>query len=207
MAANKTRTGAAGKSKLLQNKGVDLYPARIKRTHPIAEARALFLQAEEAAEAEDREEADAGAIEVTVVGRVRRLNAKGKISFAHIEDESGRVQLFLRVNTLGDERYDLIRRKLIDVDDFVQASGAMMRTRAGEVSVNTTDIRLISKAMTPLPVVKQQQRADGTIIEYGEFKDKESRYRQRYADLAVNKSVRDIFHQTRPHDQSAARFP
>ena len=112
---------------------------------------------------QDSEEANCRiAIEVTVVGRIRRLNTKGKISFAHIEDESGRVQLFLRVNAIGDEeRYELIRRKLIDVDDFVQASGAMMRTRAGEVSVNTTNIRLISKALTPLPVVKQQRQADG----------------------------------------------
>lgn len=181
------------KAKLLQDKGIELYPARIKRTLPIAEARALFLQAELTAEAEGSEEAKASVIEVTVVGRIRRLNTKGKISFAHIEDESGRVQLFLRVNAIGDEDYELIRRKLIDVDDFVEASGAMMRTRAGEVSVNTTDIRLISKALAPLPVVKQQRQADGSIIEYGEFKDKESRYRQRYADLAVNKSVRDIF--------------
>jgi lysyl-tRNA synthetase class 2 len=181
------------KAELLQDKGVELYPARIKRTHPIAEALALYLRAESATNAEGNEEATSESIDVTVVGRIRRLNSKGKISFAHIEDESGRLQLFLRVNALGDARYEMIRRKLIDVDDFVQASGAMMRTRTGEVSVNATDIRLISKALTPLPVVKQQQQADGTIIEYGEFKDKESRYRQRYADLAVNKSVRDVF--------------
>ena len=140
-------------------------------------------------------EADSQAedIGVTVTGRIRRLNSKGKVSFAHIEDESGRVQLFLRVNTLGEDSYELIRRKLIDVDDFVQASGTMRRTRTGEVSVNTAELRLISKALTPLPVVKEQRLADGTAIEYGEFKDTESRYRQRYADLAVNKSVRDIF--------------
>ena len=103
------------------------------------------------------------------------------------------MQLFIRVNALGEDAYEMIRRKLIDVDDFVQARGTMMRTRTGEVSVNVDEIRLISKALTPLPVVKQQRLADGSIIEYGEFKDTESRYRQRYADLAVNKSVRDIF--------------
>ncbi len=173
------------KAQRLQASGVELYPARIERSHHIAEAVAIFLRAEGQAQAE--------AIDVTVVGRIRRLNSKGKVSFAHIEDESGRLQLFLRVNALGEERYQLIRRKLIDVDDFVQASGSMMRTRTGEVSVNVDELRLISKALAPLPVVKEQRQADGTVIEYGEFKDTESRYRQRYADLAVNKSVRDIF--------------
>ncbi|MYE26512.1 MAG: lysine--tRNA ligase [Chloroflexi bacterium] len=181
------------KAERLQDQGLELYPARIKRRHRIADAIALFLRAEAEAQVDDDGEYNAEVIEVTVAGRIRRLNPKGKVSFAHIEDESGRVQLFLRVNAIGDEDYELIRRKLIDVDDFVEASGPMMRTRTGEVSVNTSEIRLISKALTPLPVVKQQRQADGTIIEYGEFKDTESRYRQRYADLAVNKSVRDIF--------------
>ena len=173
------------KAQRLQAKGYELYPARIERTHRIADAVALFLRAEAGSQAEE--------IAVTVTGRIRRLSSKGKVSFAHIEDESGRVQLFLRINALGEVSYALIRRKLIDVDDFVQASGTMMRTRTGEVSVNTDELRLISKAMTPLPVVKEQRRADGSVIEYGEFKDAESRYRQRYADLAVNKSVREIF--------------
>ena len=181
------------KAERLQDRGVELYPARITRRHRIADAVALFLRAEAEAPVDDVGENNAEVINVTVVGRIRRLNSKGKVSFAHIEDESGRVQLFLRVNALGEERYELIRRKLIDVDDFVEASGAMMRTRTGEVSVNASDIRLISKALTPLPVVKEQRQADGSTIEYGEFKDTESRYRQRYADLAVNKSVRDIF--------------
>ena len=173
------------KAQRLQAKSIELFPARIERTHRIADAVALFLRAGAGSQAEE--------IAVTVTGRIRRLNSKGKVSFAHIEDESGRVQLFLRVNALGEETYALIRRKLIDVDDFVQASGTMMRTRTGEVSVNTVELRLISKALTPLPVVKEQRRADGSVIEYGEFKDSESRYRQRYADLAVNKSVREIF--------------
>ena len=173
------------KAQRLQTRGVELYPARIERTHRIAEAVDKFLQAESDAQVED--------IGVTVTGRIRRLNSRGKVSFAHVEDESGRVQLFLRVNALGDESYELIRRKLIDVDDFVQASGTMMRTRTGEVSVNVAELRLISKSLTPLPVVKEQRTAGGTVIEYGEFKDTESRYRQRYADLAVNKSVREIF--------------
>ena len=103
------------------------------------------------------------------------------------------MQLFLRVNALGAESYEQIRRKLIDVDDFVGATGALMRTRTGEISVEARELRLISKALSPLPVVKERRLDDGSIVEYGEFSDRETRYRQRYADLAVNKSVRDIF--------------
>ena len=179
------------KAERLRGMGVELYPARAGRSHRIADAVQAFLKQEEQTETDG---SDAPApIAVIVVGRIRRLNSRGKVSFAHIEDESGRVQLFLRVNALGEGTYQQVRRKLIDVDDFVQASGEMMRTRAGEVSVSARELRLISKALTPLPVVKEQRRDDGSVIEYGEFKDVESRYRQRYADLAVNRSVRDVF--------------
>ncbi|HEX2623224.1 MAG TPA: lysine--tRNA ligase, partial [Phototrophicaceae bacterium] len=83
--------------------------------------------------------------------------------------------------------------KLVDTDDFIQATGSMMRTRAGEVSVSVTDFKLLAKSLSPLPVIKQQVNDDGTTTEYGGFVDKETRYRQRYADLAVNHEVREIF--------------
>ena len=188
---NKLENERLEKAERLEAQGVKLYPARSKRTHTIAAAVQEFRRLEEDASADAAAEDDV--IQVTVVGRIRRLNSKGKVSFLHIEDESGRVQLFLRVNELGEETYQLIRRKLIDVDDFVQASGSMMRTRAGEISVYTTDLRLLGKSLSPLPVVKEQRLDDGSVIEYGEFKDMETRYRRRYADLAVNRSVREVF--------------
>ncbi len=180
---NKLERERLEKAARLAEAGVALYPARTQRTHRIAQAVEAFI----AGEAANR------AVEVTLLGRIRRLNSKGKLSFAHIEDESGRVQLFLRVNTLGAEVYERIRRKLIDVDDFVEARGEMMRTRTGEISVNVRELRLLAKSLSPLPVVKEQRLDDGSLVEYGEFKDMEMRYRQRYADLAVNKPVRDIF--------------
>ena len=179
---NKLEKERLEKAKRLEAADVPLYPGRCQRSHTVAEAIAVF-----------HKEASPGSTTVTVVGRIRRLNSKGKISFAHIEDESGRVQLFLRLNTLGKKSYEFVRRKLIDVDDFVQASGTMMRTRAGEISVDATKLTLLSKALSPLPVVKEQRRADGSVSEYGEFTDTETRYRRRYADLAVNKSVREVF--------------
>ena len=79
------------------------------------------------------------------------------------------------------------------MDDFVQASGTMMRTKAGEISVRVNDLKLLSKSLSPLPVIKQKTLDDGTMIEFGEFSDVETRYRQRYADLAVNRDVREVF--------------
>ena len=183
---NKLEQDRLEKAQRLEAAGVQLFPGRCHRSHSIAEAIAAFIKAESMAESP-------GSTVVTVVGRVRRLNSKGKVAFAHIEDESGRVQLFLRLNNLGAASYEPVRRKLIDVDDFVQASGPMMRTRAGEISVQATELTLLSKALSPLPVVKEQRQADGSLSEYGEFSDTETRYRQRYADLAVNKPVREVF--------------
>ena len=185
--ASKLELERLDKAEQLQAQGVELYPARAGRSQRIAEAVAAFRALEESPRLLE------GALEVTLAGRVRRLNSKGKVSFAHIEDESGRVQLFLRINDLGAATYEHLRRKRIDVDDFVQARGAMMRTRAGEISLAATELRLISKSLSPLPVVKARHLDDGRVIEYGEFKDVETRYRQRYADLAVNRGVRQVF--------------
>lgn len=175
------------KAQKLEEAGVELYPRRIERTHTCAAAIHAYEDAEKT-NAENPAE-----IAVTVAGRIRRANIKGKVSFMHIEDDSGRLQLFFRVNDMDEAKYDLIKSKLIEVDDFVQASGVMMRTTAGEISVRVSDVVLLAKSLSPLPVIKQQVQDDGTVKEYGEFTDKETRYRQRYADLAVNQDVRDVF--------------
>jgi lysyl-tRNA synthetase class 2 len=172
----------------LESRGVLAYPARVQRTHTSTQAIMLYEAAER--------EADGGEIPpvaVTVCGRIRRLNIKGKVSFMHIEDERGRVQLFLRVNDMDAASYALVQDKLIEIDDYVQATGTMMRTQAGEISVRVNAFALISKSLSPLPVIKQQILDDGGVIEYGEFSDTEMRYRQRYADLAVNHDVRRVF--------------
>ncbi len=171
----------------LRERDIDPYPRRVERTHTTAEAVAAYE-----AHIEDGG-TDEDAPEVTVTGRARRLNVKGKIAFMHIEDGTGRVQLFLRINNLGEDTFSLIKDKLIEVDDFVQASGPMMRTRTGEISVNAETLTLLSKSLSPLPLVKEEKLDDGTIVEHGEFTNTETRYRQRYADLAVNKWVREVF--------------
>lgn len=173
----------------LEAAGVTAYPARVARTHTAAQAIAAYEDAERSAAGTDA----VPELAVTVTGRIRRLNVKGKVSFLHIEDQSGRIQLFLRINDMDEAVYGAVRDKLIEADDFVQATGVLMRTQAGEVSVRVRDLCLLSKALSPLPVIKQQKQDDGTVREFGEFTDTEARYRQRYADLAVNHDVRDVF--------------
>lgn len=182
---NQVERDRLDKAQRLQEKGIELYPRRANRTHTTVQAISAF-EAMESAGTEDE-------VIVTVCGRIRRGNVKGKVSFMHIEDDFGRVQLFFRVNDLGEEAYTLIQDRLIDVDDFIQATGAMMRTKTGEISVRVSEIALLSKSLTPLPVVKQRTLEDGTVQEYGEFSNVEARYRQRYADLAVNHDVREVF--------------
>lgn len=173
----------------LEATGVTGFPKRVQRTHTTAQAKALA----EANPALLDDPTQATDLVVTVCGRIRRVNLTGKIAFLHIEDQTGRIQLFLRANDLPADTFALVASKRIETDDFVQATGTMMRTKAGEISVRVNAFSLLAKSLSPLPVIKQQEQEDGSIVEYGEFTDVESRYRQRYADLAVNHNVRDVF--------------
>lgn len=163
----------------LRAAGVDPYPLRVERTHTTVEAFADFASG-------------AGEpINVTVCGRLLSIRDMGKTVFAHIGDEFGQIQLFVRREGIGEESHAVFR-KLLDLGDFVQASGDLFLTRTGELSVRVSAWELLSKAISPLPVVKEQE-VDGEVVRYSAFSDVEERYRQRYADLAVNPEVRDVF--------------
>jgi lysyl-tRNA synthetase class 2 len=179
----------------LREQGVSPYPNRVKRTHTTLEA----IRAYEAVEDGN------GTVEVTVCGRIVRQNLKGKVYFAHIEDGAGRLQLFVRIDNVSEETYEIVKQSL-DLGDFVQASGPMMRTKAGEASVLVHDLALLSKALSPLPVIKERVGDDGTVTRYGEFSDVEERYRQRYADLAVNPDTRAVFRQRAQTISALRRF-
>src|SRR5262249_59022395 len=153
-------------------------------------------------EAAEPEGEAAESIEVAVTGRLRSVRVTGKVSFAHIEDGTGNVQLFIRQDAVGEEIYDLFKKDL-DLGDFVEACGTMMRTKAGEVSVMVRELKLLAKAISPLPVIKEQE-VDGKTVAYGAFSDIEERYRQRYVDLASNSDVREVF-RTRARTISAVR--
>lgn len=175
----------------LEEAGIESYPLRAQRTHTTADAIAAF---EAAAEGQD--------VQATVCGRLVSVRDMGKTVFAHVADEHGRLQLFVRRDDVGEDSHAIFR-KLIDLGDFIEASGEMFRTKTGEVSLHVRGWRLLSKAISPLPVAKEQE-VDGQVVRYSAFADLEERYRQRYADLAVNPEVRDIF-RTRARLVSALR--
>ncbi len=167
----------------LKEAGVAPYPPRSYRTHTTQEAIAAY---------KETEETDNEPPEVTVSGRVVSNRVMGRISFAHIEDASGKVQLFILRDELGEEAYATYKQT-VDLGDFVEATGPMMRTRTGEVSVRTQTLTMLAKAVTPLPIPKEYEDAEGQLKRFSAFSDVEERYRQRYADLAVNPETREIF--------------
>ena len=171
----------------LRAEGVDSYPTRAERTHTSVQAIKEFESAEKGAAPDSMPE-----IKAIVTGRIRASRAMGKVSFAHIEDGSGKLQLFFRSNELGKERVDLFN-KLFDLGDFVQASGVMFRTKTGEITLHVHDFKLLAKSITPLPADKDVTQEDGTVIRYAALESPEIRARQRYADLAVNPDVRETF--------------
>ncbi len=178
----------------LRAQGIEPYPTRAERSHTSQEAIRLFEAAEAAAQTEP--------VKVTLAGRLRALRPMGKITFAHIEDGSGRVQLFLRANDVGQEALDLFGREF-DLGDFIQARGEMFRTRTGEITLRVETFQILAKAITPLPAAKDEL-VDGQVVRHATLADPETRYRQRYADLAVNPEVRQIFY-TRAAIVSALR--
>jgi lysyl-tRNA synthetase class 2 len=176
----------------LRQQGDEPFPHRAERTHTIAEALATLKSHGETPDGSG----------VTVCGRLRGVRAMGKVAFADIEDGTGRIQLFLRANEIGQPAVRALEQDY-DLGDFVEATGTLMTTRTGEPSVMVQNYRMLAKALSPLPVVKEQE-IDGEVVRYSAFSDVEERYRQRYADLASNPEVRALF-RTRAATISALR--
>jgi lysyl-tRNA synthetase, class II len=167
----------------LKAQQIEPYPTRAERTHTSQEAIRAFEEADQG-QSEDP-------VQATLVGRLRSMRTMGKITFAHIEDGHGRVQLFLRADDLGKEKLDLFNREF-DLGDFVGARGEMFRTRTGEITLRVHEFSMLAKAITPLPAAKDEI-IDGQVVRHATLTDPETRYRQRYADLAINPDVREIF--------------
>lgn len=178
----------------LQEAGIEAYPLRVERTHTSLAAIEAFTAVEQTNPETP--------VTTTVCGRIVSFRDMGKTLFAHIEDGYGRIQLFVRLEEVGEQAHHIFRR-LLDLGDFVQASGVLFRTRSGEVSVRVSEWKLLSKALSPLPVVKEEV-VDGEVVRHSEFSNVEERYRRRYADLAVNPEVREVF-RTRAQVVSALR--
>jgi lysyl-tRNA synthetase class 2 len=129
-------------------------------------------------------------MDVSIAGRITSIRVMGGSAFFDVQDASGTIQAYIRKNDVGEEFYETVFRDLLDIGDIVGIEGYVFRTGMGEVTVRAETLELLSKALRPLPVVKE---AEGET--YNEVTDKEFRYRQRYVDLTVNPEMRTVVRQ------------
>ncbi|HET8656792.1 MAG TPA: lysine--tRNA ligase [Longimicrobiaceae bacterium] len=168
------------KLRALQERGVEPFAYGFSVTHPTEEARGLLPEGAEEGET------------VRVAGRLVALRDMGKSTFAHVADRSGRIQLYFRLNDLGAETYGLL--DLLDLGDWIGVEGPLFRTRTGEVTVRVRELRVLSKAVRPLPLGKEEvDEETGERRVHSGLADREARYRQRYVDLAVSPETRQVF--------------
>ena len=162
----------------LEAQGIPAFAYRYERSHTATEALAAY---------DDAMGDDGPAVDVA--GRIVGMRSQGKTTFLHLEDASGRIQVYLRRDQLG-EAYALLER--LDLDDHVGVRGRVFRTRAGEITVRAEQLTLLAKSLRPLPRGKTRTGEEGSTT-FGGLQDPEVRYRQRYADLAVHPDVREVF--------------
>jgi lysyl-tRNA synthetase class 2 len=167
------------KVRRLREAGNEPFPRTARRTHTTAEALAAFNANPD------------GKPEAAVVGRLRSIRTMGKATFAHLEDAKGRLQIYLRADDLGPETLRTFA-ELYDLGDFIQVEGYLFATRSGEVTLRVRSLAMLAKSITPLPAAKEEV-VEGKRVVYSAFDNPEARYRQRYADLAVNPEVREVF--------------
>ncbi|AVR44281.1 lysine--tRNA ligase [Christiangramia fulva] len=130
---------------------------------------------------------------VVIAGRLMSRRIQGKASFAELQDSTGRIQVYFNRDEIcpGDDKwkYNDVYKKLLDIGDFIGIEGELFKTQVGEMTVMVKDFHLLSKSLRPLPLPKTDK--EGNV--HDGFNDPEQRYRQRYADLAVNPKVKEIF--------------
>ncbi|MFH1336991.1 MAG: lysine--tRNA ligase, partial [Candidatus Zixiibacteriota bacterium] len=155
------------KLRKLKEKNINPYPYSFKRTHTSSEIIGNFekLESEQA--------------EIKTAGRIISLRLHGKSLFAHLKDGSGKIQIYVKSDEVGKDKFELF--DLFDIGDFLGVSGKVFKTKTGEITIRADDFTLLSKSMLPLP-----EKWHG-------LQDKELRYRQRYVDLIVNEEVKNVF--------------
>ncbi len=135
--------------------------------------------------------------EVSIAGRLMALRLMGKAAFAGLEDQQGRIQLYISRNDLADgdnfSLFDEVIKKLVDIGDFIGVKGYVFKTKTGETTIHVKEFKFLGKALRPLPVVKETKDEAGNITVHDAFVDPELRYRQRYVDLVVNAGVKETF--------------
>ncbi|MDP4207339.1 MAG: lysine--tRNA ligase [Bacteroidota bacterium] len=130
--------------------------------------------------------------EVSIAGRVMSRRIMGSASFAEIQDEKGRIQVYIKRDDICPDEdkalYNTVFKKLLDIGDIIGIKGFVFITQMGETSIHVKELKVLSKSLRPLPIVKEK---DGKIFDA--FTDPEQRYRQRYVDLVVNPGIKDTF--------------
>ena len=166
----------------LRAMGIDAYPAEEFKTNASA------------GDIKDNYERDKiNYKDISIAGRLMSIRDMGKACFAVIQDATGRLQIYVRKDDIcpGEDKslYDTVWKKLIDIGDIIGVQGYVFTTKTGEISLHVTSLKILSKALRPLPIVK----TDDTGKSYDEVSDPEFRFRQRYVDLIINPQVRDTF--------------
>ncbi|APH07181.1 lysine--tRNA ligase [Bacillus weihaiensis] len=156
----------------LRDKGLDPFGKRFERTHQTEEIIVAYENLE-------KEELEAKEIEVTIAGRIMTKRGKGKAGFAHIQDLSGQIQIYVRKDAVGDEAYEVFNTA--DLGDIVGVTGVVFKTKVGELSIKVTSFDLLTKSLRPLP------------DKFHGLKDIEQRYRQRYVDLIMSPDSKKTF--------------
>lgn len=135
--------------------------------------------------------------DVSIAGRIMGRRIMGSAAFAELQDESGRIQLYFRRDDLcpGDDKtlYNTVFKKLLDIGDIIGVTGFVFTTQTGEVSIHVKTLKVLTKSLRPLPVVKETADEQGNVVRHDAFSDPEQRYRMRYVDLIVNPQVKDAF--------------
>ncbi len=164
--------GRLDKAAALRDLGVAVYPSRFERSHRLGEIVSAYGD-------KGLEELEGLGVEASVAGRVTTKRGHGKASFVSLSDGESRLQLYVRKDGVGERAYEIL--DLVDLGDFLGASGTVMRTRKGELSIQARELTFLSKALLPPP-----EKWHGLA-------DVELRYRQRYLDLMANPEVRRAF--------------
>ncbi len=170
----------------LRKLGIDPYPAELFEVN---------ASAKEILENYERQKSDYR--QISIAGRIMSTRIMGSAAFAELQDETGRIQIYIRRDDIcpGEDKtlYNTVFKKLLDIGDIIGVKGYGFTTQTGEISIHVTAFTVLTKALRPLPVVKETTDEQGNVQRHDAFTDSEQRYRMRYVDLIVNPEVRDTF--------------
>ena len=158
--------------------GINPYPYSFKRSHTIPE---LYENAEAILQSQEK---------ITIAGRLLAVRGKGKASFGNIQSQHSRLQIYVRIDAVGESSFETF--KLCDIGDHLGISGTLMYTKTGELTLRAKRVELLSKSIRQMPVPKVEEK-EGKLFIHDEVKNKELRYRQRYLDLILNPKVAEVF--------------